>query len=1109
MKKRSSNKWMTGLLLLAMMVLPLQFVHSQAAKKGKDTRIAFEKPVPNKFDTLITTNLVSGLKFRSIGPALTSGRIADFAVNPINHSEFYVGVASGNIWKTTNNGVTFEPVFDTYGSYSIGCLAMDPQNTNVVWAGTGENNHQRALGYGDGVYKTIDGGKTWKNMGLKDSRQIGMILIDPRNSNTVYVAAEGSVWGPGSERGLYKTTDGGSTWTKVLNVSENTGINNVICDPRNPDILYATSEQRRRHVFTKIGGGPETALYKSEDAGKNWRKLTSGLPKEHMGGMGIAISPLNPDVLYLIIEAANEAGGFFRSTDRGESWKKMSDHASSGQYYNEIYCDPFQFDKIYSVETISHYTEDGGTTWKQLGLDDRHVDDHALWINPTNNNHIMIGGDGGIYTSYDSGAKWRFTTNLSVTQFYRVAVDNAEPFYNVYGGTQDNATLGGPSRNLSEFGVTSGEWIVPVFGDGFFPNIDPTDPNIVYAESQYGNLVRYDKRSGEAISIKPQPRKDELTYRWYWDTPVLISPHSPTRLYMASNKVFRSDDRGNTWQVISEDLSSGTDRNTWPVMGKFWSVDAVAKDLSTSLFGTVISLTESPVRENLLFAGTDDGLIQVTDNAGKDWQKTSTFPGVPEFTSVSDILASRFDENVVFAAFNNLKNDDFKPYLLKSTDKGKTWTSIAGNLPNNGTVHTIEQDYINPDLLFVGTEFGIFFTINGGKSWVQLKEGIPTISVRDITIQPRENDLVLATFGRGFYILDNYAALRELTTELVQKEAHLFNVKDALLYMTTDKIYGQGATYFGAPNPEFGATFELYLKEVPKTAKAKRHEEEKKLFDEGKPIPQPSAQQLADEKNEVAPYLLISIRDNEGDVVRSFTQKPSKGIQRFNWDLRYTAIESVGEVKKFDPLTKKGNGIFVMPGTYTVEIDMMHNNLARKIAGPKTFEVKTLNNHSLPAPNRQEMVNFQISVSKLAKSMQGTLHLTNDLMKEIQVMKQTTLTLPDGASGQLMQNLNAIENELLQILMVMNGQPAKASFEEIAPSPLPLMNRLRSIIYAQMNSSSAITSTSRSSYELLKDEFPLVLNQLRTIATEKMTIVRQMLDKANAPYTPGRIPVWK
>jgi Uncharacterized protein related to plant photosystem II stability/assembly factor len=462
---------------------------------------------PGKKTEGIGAGTFAGLAWRSIGPAHTSGRIADFAVNPGNPKQYFVGVASGHIWKTDNAGITWTPVFDNYGAYAIGCLAMDPANPNVVWAGTGENNHQRALGYGDGVYKTVDGGKSWTHMGLKNSRQIGVILIHPKNPDTVYVAAEGSAWGPGGDRGLYKTADGGKTWAKVLSISENTGVNAAVMDPRDPDVLLVTSEQRRRHVFTKIGGGPETAFYKTTDGGKTWRKITSGLPSAPMGGIGLALSPADPDVIYAIIEAAGDAGGFFRSTDRGESWTKMSSYHSSGQYYNEIVCDPKDVDTVYSTETVSRVSRDGGRTWTPLGLDARHVDDHALWIDPRDTAHFLIGGDGGIYETYDGGAKYRFVTNLPVPQFYRVTADDSRPFYYIYGGTQDNNSMGGPSRNTSADGVTSDEWFFTVGGDGFVSQVDPTDTNIVYSEWQYGNIVRFDRRSGESFSIKPQPAK--------------------------------------------------------------------------------------------------------------------------------------------------------------------------------------------------------------------------------------------------------------------------------------------------------------------------------------------------------------------------------------------------------------------------------------------------------------------------------------------------------------------------------------------------------------------------------------------------------------------------
>src|ERR1035437_4787729 len=477
------------LLLLLLLIITARFQLS--AKEDKE-----------KKDTVLS-EIVGGLKWRNIGPAYTSGRIADFAVNPLNHNEYYVAAASGNIWKTTNNGITFDAVFENYGAYSIGCLAIDPNNPFVVWAGTGENNHQRALGYGDGVYKTIDGGKSWKNMGLKDSRQIGGIVIDPRNSNVIFVAAEGSVWGPGGDRGLYKSTDGGKTWKLNLQISENTGVNNIIYDPRNPDIMFATSEQRRRHVFTKIGGGPETSVYKSTDAGESWDKITNGLPKVDMGGIGIAISPVNPDILYLVFEASENKGGFFRSTNRGAIWEKMNSYTAQGQYFNELYCDPKNVDKVYNVDVITQVTLDGGKTWKPIGVKNRHVDDHAMWIDPQNSDHFLIGGDGGVYETFDGGNNYGFKANLPITQFYRVTVDNSFPFYYVFGGTQDNNSMGGPSATLSNDGIVNSDWFITNGGDGFWSAVDPENSNIVYAESQYGGVICGKRATGSSANAIP------------------------------------------------------------------------------------------------------------------------------------------------------------------------------------------------------------------------------------------------------------------------------------------------------------------------------------------------------------------------------------------------------------------------------------------------------------------------------------------------------------------------------------------------------------------------------------------------------------------------------
>ncbi|MCA0389548.1 MAG: glycosyl hydrolase [Bacteroidetes bacterium] len=1048
----------------------------------------------------------SGLKWRNIGPALTSGRIADFAINPKNNSEYFVAVASGHVWKTTNAGITFDPVFENQGAYSIGCVTLDPNNQHVVWVGTGENNHQRALGYGNGVYKSVDGGKSWKNMGLKDSRQIGDIVIDPRNSNIVFVAAEGSVWGPGGERGLYKTVDGGKTWKKVLEISTNTGVNNVTFDSRNPDIMYATSEQRRRHVYGKIGGGPESAVYKSEDGGETWEKIMKGLPSVHLGGMGIDISPVNPDVLYLIVEAAENQSGFYRSTNRGATWEKMSDYASSGQYFNEIYCDPKDVDKVYSMEVVSRVTTDAGKTWVALGVDDRHVDDHALWINPSNTNHLLIGGDGGIYESFDGGKLWDFKENLPVTQFYRVFADNSAPFYNVYGGTQDNSSMGGPSRTLSSDGIVNSDWFITNGGDGFWSAVDPENPDIVYAESQYAGMVRYDKKSGEAIDIRPEPGKGEKTYKWNWDTPLFISPHKNTRLYTAANMVFRTNDRGDNWEVISPDLTTGIDRNSFPVMDKYWGVDAVAKDRSTSLFGTIVSLAESPVKENLLYAGTDDGLIQITEDA-KTWSKAGSFPGVPEYTYVSDVLPSRFNENVVYASFNNHLRDDFKPYILKSEDKGKSWKPISASLPENGSVWSIAEDFENPNLLFAGTEFGFFFTVDGGNKWIKLQNGLPDIPVRDIFLHKREGDIVIATFGRGFYILDDYTPLRSVTNELLQKDGHIFGVRDGLMFIEMAGRYGTGNTYYKAPNPEFGVNITYYIKEVPKTLKEIRKAKEADLFKEGKPIPIPTDAELDAEQREVAPYLLVWIEDETGQIVRKLTKPATKGVNRINWDLKHQMITNL-KVDKFNSNMKTQSSNLVMPGKFTATIFMVDREGVSPLADNVEFKAEALRNTTLPAVDRAELVKFQSDVRELSRIVRGTYIYLTELIGKVNALKQAALYSPSTGYEPL-RRVDRILDTLNTVLLKFERKSNFPSAEENPPSPVTINERLNTLLWTHWRSTSGVTKNERVAYDVLKSEFPPLYEIIKRMAEVEVRKLEDELDSFGGYLTPGRLPELK
>ncbi|MCH8124974.1 glycosyl hydrolase [candidate division KSB1 bacterium] len=1060
----------------------------------------------------ISSKTFSGLKWRSIGPALTSGRIGDIAVHPQNKSIYFAAVSSGGVWKTENSGTTWKSVFDKQGSYSIGCVTIDQNDPLVVWVGSGENNSQRSVSYGDGVYKSVDGGKSWKNMGLKDSQHIGKIVVDPRNSNTVFVAAQGPLWNAGGDRGLYKTIDGGKTWKKVLDISENTGVTDLVYDPRNPDVMYAASYQRRRRVWTLIDGGPESAIYKSEDGGESWNKLSKGLPKGDVGRIGLAISPADPNVLYAIIEASGKSGGFFRSNDRGANWKKQSSYVSgSPQYYQEIVCDPKEVNRVYSLDTYNMVTDDGGKNFRRLGEKSKHVDNHAMWIDPDNTDYLLVGCDGGIYESFDRGANWHFKANLPVTQFYRVTVDNDFPFYNVYGGTQDNYSLGGPSQTTNVHGITNGDWFVTRGGDGFETQIDPKDPNIIYSQSQYGGLVRFDKRSGERINIVPQPGKGEPALRWNWNSPLLISPHLNTRVYFASNVLYRTDDRGNSWRAVSPDLSRQIDRNQLTIMGKVQRSGAVAKNTSTSHYGSIVSLSESTIQEGLIYAGTDDGLIQVTEDGGQNWRKIDKFPGIPEMIYVSDIEASLHDVNTVYASFDNHKIGDFKPYILVSNNKGKSWRSISSNLPERGSVHTIAEDHVKSNLLFVGTEFSVYVTVNGGGDWHQLKSGLPPIAVRDLDIQRRENDLIAGTFGRGFYILDNYQPLRDITPDLLKQNATLFPVKDPWMYMQDSPLGGrgksfQGESYYTASNPPFGAIFTYYLKEGLKTQKQKRQDMEKKTEKDGGAPPYPTRDQFRQERREEKPTIILTVRDQDGNIVRRITGATGSGIHRVAWDLRYPAANPTslgsGESRGFG---RRASGPMGLPGTYEVALSKMVDGEETPLGTPQSFITKSLGTATLAAADKKELLAFQKKTARLQRAVLGAGRAAREAQTRINHLKKAFMDTP-GADLKLGKDIRTLENRLKDLLLDLSGDPVNRDLQ--VPSPPSINNRVQGIVRTQWSSSSAPTQTSQDAYNIAAEEFTIFLGALRTLIEVDLKNIEQNLEDAGAPWTPGRIPRW-
>jgi len=1046
MVKLNNKGWLLTILSIFFMVSTLQLNAQRKKKKSTNEPASFE----------LNSQALNMYSFRSIGPAAYSGRISDFAVNPDNYSEYYVGVASGGLWKTINHGTTFEPIFDNQSVFSIGCLAMDPNNSNVVWVGTGENNTQRNLAYGDGVYKTTDGGKSFTNMGLKTSSQIGKIMIDPRNSNVVYVAAQGQAWGPGGERGLYKTTDGGKTWNRILEIGEYTGVSDMEMDPRNPDVLYAASHQRERRVYSKIDGGPESAIYKSEDAGATWKKLKKGLPSGDVGRIGLALSS-NPDIVYAVIELPGNKGGTYRSNDRGESWEKRSNKVSgSPQYYNELYADPIDPDLIILMDTRAGLSDDGGKTWISIEGRNKHVDNHAIWINPNDTNHYLVGCDGGIYESYDRAKTWQFKNNLPITQYYHARTDNDYPFYNVYGGAQDNGSWFGPSQTHRR-SIVNGDWTYTIGGDGYLSIPDPENPDIHYCESQYCGLRRYDRTTGNSISIKPQPTEDE-EYNWNWNTPYFISKFNNKTLYIGGNYVLKSTDMGGTWNKISGDMTRGIDQNTLPMMGKMWPPEAVAKNMSTSKFGNIFALAESPLKQGMLYVGTDDGLIWTSENDGADWTRYDKFTGVPNMTFVNYILPSQHTEGTVYACFDGRKNSsDFTPYLIKSTDNGKTWSSIASNLPS-GTVYVIQEDHVNPNILFIGTEWGVWTTIDGGKKWVQIKKGIPTIQVKDLTIQKRENDLVVATFGRGFYVLDDYSSLRELNPAVVEKEAHIFDINETLMYFPSSNLNYQGDVHFSVSNPDPEVKFEYFVKNGFESLKQKRIKKQKASEESGTYF-YPTEEDLRAEGNEVKPNLVFTIYDSSNTIMRKMVAPLRKGYGTATWDMSYLV----------------NRGVKVPPGTYKVALDKNENGKFTRLVEPKEFKIISLPN-ALGTPNYDANFNFLKGVSDLNTEVTVASNKISDMNERISNMKSILLKTPVEAST-LVTKLDAAKKEVDAVAKIITGGfGAKNS----------VSSRNRYALFTTYSAQVDITGAQKEQFKLANDAFKAVTGKLNNLFTNKI-----------------------
>jgi photosystem II stability/assembly factor-like uncharacterized protein len=1056
-----------------------------ATASSQKPKPAAQTPPKTAFNAATYDSAMLGeFAWRPIGPAITSGRVVDLAVAEGPEGRIgdrlgklmYAAAASGGVWKTVNAGTTWEPVFDKQTTSSIGDIALAPSNPEIVWVGTGESNNQRSSSWGDGVYKSENGGKTWTNMGLKTSQHIGRIIVHPTNPNIVFVAAQGPLWADGGERGLFRTIDGGKTWTNVLKISEHTGVTDVVMDPTDPNTMYAAAFQRQRKAYSFVGGGPESGIYKSTDGGTTWTKLTEGLPKGDIGRIGLDVSRSQPRTVYATLETKTPE--IYRSDDYGASWRKTGTYFEYPWYMSQIRVDPKNPDRVYLLGVPIFVSEDGGATSTPIARG-AHVDYHAMWIDPMDPDHFVIGNDGGVYISHDRGATVDFVSNLPIAQYYAIDVDNRLPYYYVYGGLQDNASWAGPSQTRNRQGITNSDWYVTVGGDGFYSAVDPADPNVVYAESQNGGVIRYDVKTGEQKSIQPQPKFGSQNLRWNWSAPIMVSHYDHNTVYMGANYLFRSPNRGDSWQQLGGDLTRQLDREKLPLMGKLWTKDAVARHAGTADFGNISTIDESPVRKGLLYVGTDDGLIQISRDDGATWTKIEKFPGVPDMTYVSRVVASSHDEGTVYATFDGHRSNDFKPYVLKSTDYGKTWTSITSNLPVS-SVQVIREHPRNPSLLFVGNEIGAYYSGNGGKSWSRLQYNLPTVPVHDIRIHPRENDLVIGTHGRGIYIIDDITPLERLAEAERVSHVYLFPAKAATLFNYNGSIPGGsrgagavGERSYSAPNPPYGTTLTYYIKDSLPKGRA----------------------------------LTLAVIDSTGKRIRDLTVNNKPGMHRVTWDLRLappylnpprTAAQG-GQGNRNQP-----TGAFVLPGRYTARLSLVGNDTMMTEASETQVTINPDPLIPLSAAEYRTLWEMRVNTGSQQAKVQAVVRTAEQLKDQ---MTEVKAALKAGAApDSLTRQANSIDREVDDILTKVRGRQGPDANDvddkQFHPS---IQDRVNGVASEIGDVTSPPTQIQRETLELAMSDLAKEVARLNALLTTRVPALNRGLDAAGVPWTPGRI----
>ncbi|MGB7296546.1 MAG: hypothetical protein WBC70_13240 [Candidatus Aminicenantales bacterium] len=995
----------------------------------------------------VPEKLLDGLEWRCVGPAIMGGRIDDFAVVESDPDIIYAATASGGLWKTVNNGITWEPVFDGQSTSSIGDVTVAPSSPDIVWAGSGEPNNRQSSSWGDGVYKSEDAGRTWKNMGLGDSHHIGRIVIHPQNPEIVYVAALGRLWGPNKERGLFRTTDGGRTWANTKFIDEDTGFVDAAIDPENPSTLYAAAYQRRRTAYGFNGGGPGSGLYKTTDGGASWVRLTNGLPGGTTGRIGLDVYRRNPSIVYAIIE--HKEGGVFRSEDKGATWTRMSVTNPRPMYYSKIRIDPNNDQRIWVLGASMYVSEDGGKTFRTDYVRQIHGDYHAMWINPADSGHLVVGSDGGIHISHDRGQTWDFVNTLPLAQFYEVGFDMRRPYY-VYGGLQDNGSWGGPSATWTSTGITNDEWFRIGGGDGFYTRVDPEDHNTIYAESQDGYFFRFDLRSGESKSIRPEPADEKEIYRFNWNSPILVSPHNSKKILYGGNKLFISRDRGDNWEETI-DLTGRTDRDKLPIMGVAPDANTLSRHDGVSHYGTITTIAESPLREGLLYVGTDDGLVQVSGDDGKSW-KNVTPPAtiVPKTTYVTRLEASRFSEGRVYASFDGHRGNDFKPYVLVSEDFGAHWKSLSSGLPEFGTVSVVREDLSNPGLLFIGTERGAYFSVDRGASWVRFKSNLPMVPVDDIAIHPRENDLIFGTHGRSIWILDDMTPLSQLTADTLAADSQLFDVRPALIF---NPHYHKGSTghkLFVGSNPPRGALISYYLREDGQ--------------DEAK----------------------IVIAGPQGNTVREFKGAKEAGLHRLTWDLRYAPVGGEGptEGRRFSPPAP-----YVLPGEYRVTLQ------AGGQEATKTVKVEGDPRIDVAYEDRKAQHDALMSLYRLSPLMSDAEKTLGSLRGRLDDAEEMTKKAPQAPSA-VKEAIQEVKARVQDVRKEILGDP-QAGFQAMRFSV-----RGRLLLLARSIGGYTGVPSDRQLQDIAKhtDRLKTLVEKINTIIDADIPRLNTLMDENGIPY---------